>query len=211
MKFKEFLNEAPLPAHWDHGKYKGKLDYKEMIRYAESQAQTVGKGSSRVAFDIDYEGRKTVLKVARNMQGISQNVQELKYMLSPEGKATHLFIPVIDYDEENRKARWIHCEYAFKITDDYFKKHVGVELGVMIRCIMADLGKLKHVDEDKYNELKKDIHDWHLYNTLKDFLEKFPDIEVGDLARLDNWGLYKGQAVILDIGYDSISRQLYWN
>jgi len=36
-------------------------------------AKRLGGGSSRVAFLIDYQGRKTILKVAKNNKGLAQS------------------------------------------------------------------------------------------------------------------------------------------
>ena len=73
MRAKEFTLEAPLPPDWDKEQLNLRQTFKNRIKYAVSKAQRIGSGSSRVAFIIPYEGRNTVLKVAKNLKGLAQN------------------------------------------------------------------------------------------------------------------------------------------
>ena len=74
MRIKELLLESPpLPEDWDKDIFNERVPFKTRIEYAKARAEQVGKGSSRVAFVIPYQGRKTVLKVALNAKGMAQN------------------------------------------------------------------------------------------------------------------------------------------
>lgn len=78
MRIIEILNETPLPDDWDKGKFvKKDNSFKSIINYAKERAKRIGSGSSRVAFIVQYQGRETVLKIAKNNKGIYQNRQEI--------------------------------------------------------------------------------------------------------------------------------------
>ena len=211
MKFAEFLAEAPLPDVWDKDKFKGRLDFKGMVEYAMQKSKTLGEGSSRVAFNIEYKGRETALKIAKNQKGIAQNVQEIMYLNNEEIKKLNITIPLIDYDTTNHKARWLHTEKADKIYDSYFEEEIGLPLRDAILYINRDINPPKmtigsKLQAERGELLKKDSP---IVKAIYKLLTGFPEIGCGDLARIQNWGMYKGHPVILDIGYDSTSSVLY--
>ena len=211
MKFSEFLNESPLPDSWDKDKFKGQLDFKGMVEYALERSKSLGEGSSRVAFNIEYKGRETALKIAKNAKGIAQNVQEILYLNDENIKKLNITIPLIDYDTTNHKARWLHTEKADKIYDSYFEEELGLPLREAILYINRDINPPKlsigsKLQGERGEKIKKDSH---IVKAIYKLLTDFPEIEYGDLARIQNWGMYKGRPVILDIGYDSTSAVLY--
>ena len=201
MKFSEFLNEAPLPDSWDKEKYKGRLDFKEMVRYASERAAILGKGSSRIAFEIDFKNTKSALKIALNPAGISQNIQEVKYLSDSHLQKLGIVIPLIDYDKENYKPRWVQVAIAGRINEDFFKEKYGYTLKEIVYYIHKDLNG-KNPDS-----LQIDQGD-QLIKSLYDLIGNYKDLLYGDLARIDNWGLYKGRPVIIDIGFDAISQKM---
>lgn len=201
MKFSEFLNEAPLPDSWDKEKYKGRLDFKEMVRYASERAAILGKGSSRIAFEIDFKNTKSALKIALNPAGISQNIQEVKYLSDSHLQKLGIVIPLIDYDKENYKPRWLQVAIAGRINEDFFKEKYGYTLKEIVYYIHKDLnGK----NPDSLQIDQGDI----LIKGLYDLIGNYKDLLYGDLARIDNWGLYKGNPVIIDIGFDAVSQKM---
>lgn len=210
MKFKEFLNEAPLPDDWDKEKYKGRLDFKGMVNYALERAPSVGAGSSRVAFKISYQGRDTVLKIAKNPKGVAQNTQEANYLSDPYIKNLGITIPIIDYDTTNHKPRWIHTELADQIHEDAFIKETGLHLKDFVLYCKNEVWPPKLYDKKAHEERSALINkDSHLYKSFILLIHHYSDLEVGDLIRIANWGIYKGKPVIIDIGFDSISKALY--
>lgn len=208
MKFKDFLNEAPLPDKWDKDKFKGRLDFKGMVEYAIERSKVLGKGSSRIAFEIEYEGRSTALKIAMNPAGIAQNEQESKYLNDSLIVDLGITIPIIDFDTTNIKPRWIHTEMADSIDEDVFIKIFGIDLKNAITCIVADNNVMAPQSELTKNNMKLLNRDNDLYRSIKKLLVSNPDILYGDIARIVNWGLYKNKPVILDIGYDSVSSKI---
>lgn len=223
MKFKEFLQEnqlleAPLPDDWDKDKFKKGASFKETVSYAQERAAKIGTGSSRVAFVIPFEGRQTVLKVAKNKKGIAQNLQEVGYLDDGYASQIGLLIPIIDYDESNGDdIKWIHVEKAEKITDkDFIKYTGGLGCGELVSyCRNQVHGRIYYPAADKKTidaalEYCEE-NDVDLINNLIDFLHTFDDKDKmsGDLTRVANWGMYKGHPVIIDIGFDDVTAKLY--
>ena len=70
MRLTEFtdrvIDEAPLPPDWDETQFTPKTSFKQRLAYALERAKKLGAGSSRVAMIIEYQGRPTALKVAKN-------------------------------------------------------------------------------------------------------------------------------------------------
>lgn len=221
MKIQELLeglNEAPLPDEWDKTVYTPANSYKKRIDYAVARAQKLGKGSSRTAFDIPYQGRATVLKVAHNVKGMAQNEAEASfledYVLSQSG----ITIPLIDYDEEHDQPVWIHTEKAQKATqktlcdimkcpslNDLVQSSIQAYTG---RSIYGDiLQQSQEFVQKKYGDDAVD--------TFLDYVDKLQDLQshgvhVGDFARAANWGLFNGEPVVIDVGFTKDIQQQYY-
>lgn len=204
MRFKEFLLETPLPSDWDKDVFKENVPFETKLAYAKQRAQEIGQGSSRVVFEIQYRGRKTVLKIAKNAHGIMQNKVELQTLQDPFNKKLGLFIPIIDGDENGN---WIHTEYAEPATVSDFRKEVNVSLDTFVdyflnlQQALVGKGMLKIIIPflDRMNTESK------LYIKMEDFVDKNmknPNLVLGDYFGLDNWGKYKNQLVIVDAGFD---------
>ena len=201
----EKIFEAPLPPDWDHEMFSPRASFRKMVQYAKDRAEQVGRGSSRVAFEIPYQGRRTVLKVATNRKGIAQNNAEANLLSDFYLSGIGITIPLIDYDEENgSRVSWVHTEYAEKITKKQLERRFFE--GVDLNTIMLNLeyrkgyGRRVEVPESlQYNEY---------YNMLSDLVLSF-DLPAGDFARRANWGLYKGEPVIIDLGLTSETQKLY--
>lgn len=207
--YQGIIQEAPLPPDWDQSMFTGRQGtYKQMIEYAKARAQQIGKGSSRVAFEVPYQGRKTVLKVAlSNTKGLAQNEEEAELFSDWYIRNLGIVIPLIDYDERNSKPTWIHTEYADKITKSQLKRFFG---GIDINVILASVDYQKTGKKNWfYKELPPEIHENENYQNLVDLVINFPRIETGDLGRAANWGIYKGRPVILDLGFTESTVSLY--
>ena len=204
MSFKDFLTEAPLPDHWDKSKFSGKMNFKEMIAYAIEQSEKVGSGSSRVAFKVEYKGRPTVIKIAKNKKGISQNQEEIAILDDGFLGSLDCVIPLIDYDTDD-EPRWIHTEFAEKIKPSFFVKETGVSLADMVDYYTA-VAQGNKPDKEIDNKIN---HDSDLTIAFSDLLSGAEDLESGDLRRIANWGLYKGNAVVIDLGFTETSAKLY--
>lgn len=209
---RENITEAPLPAEWDKTVYTPAQSYKKRIDYAVARAQKLGTGSSRVAFDIPYEGRNTVLKVAKNAKGMAQNQAEASLLEDGYLQQLGIMIPLIDYDEEHAQPVWIHTEKAMKATPKQL-------------CDLMKCGKLDWlVDAAKYAQTgqgrdhnddvvklygEEGLETFHEYVDLLQELHGF-EINLADFSRAANWGLYNGQPVVIDLGFtQEVAKQHY--
>jgi hypothetical protein len=207
----EVLDEMPLPADWDPQQYTQGTTFKQRLAYALERAKKLGTGSSRVATIIDYQGRPTVLKIAKNQKGLAQNSVEADILSDGYASQLGILIPIIDYDEQNREPTWVHTEMAQKASEKQLANMMGVDdLNDIVQMGNAIAGKskiLKHQDIVNYmrtrGKTEQQIETATEYgNILADLASSF-DVELGDFARKANWGLYNGKPVIIDVGFNS--------
>ena len=207
MRATDFITEAPLPDDWDQTVYKKETPFSVRVQYAKERAQRLGSGSSRVAFVIDYKGRQTVLKIAKNKKGIAQNEAESLILsdgyLHGQGK----MVPIIDYDTQGHT--WIHCELAQKATvvamRNYFQLNNWNDL-IRLEDKYAERANIRHRAEAQWDLCTQNATEDH-----KEMLEGWVSflhvlrvdfgVHLGDFDRIQNWGFYQGHPVILDVGF----------
>jgi hypothetical protein len=205
MRLFEVLQEAPLPDDWDKSRMKSNTSFASRIQYAKERAKQIGRGSSRVAFETPYQGRKTVLKIALNSKGMLQNSEEINFLDDHYVAQLGIVIPLIDYDEENNSPTWIHTEYAEKISQKQLEKYFG---GISMQNITDYLDHVTAKSKYKPADLPEEIHENEYFQALQDLIVNF-GIPAGDFARKANWGLYKGKPVIIDLGWTDTTAKLY--
>ena len=145
----EVLDEMPLPTDWDPQQFQNQnTSFKSRLAYALERAKKLGTGSSRVAMTIEYQGRPTVLKVAKNGKGLAQNSVEADILSDGYASQLGILIPIIDYDEQNSEPSWVHTELAQKASEKQLCAVMGcadlVELISMAKAIAGKLGKTTH-------------------------------------------------------------------
>ena len=211
MKIIELINETPLPSDWDSSKFNTSNSFESIVDYALERSKKIGTGSSRIAFEVEYKGRPTILKIAKNEKGLAQNEVESKMLSDGYIEKMELTIPLIDYDTTNIQPLWIHTEKANKVTEKKLCKLLHCDS--LFQLIQIVKSKYKHSSlyAHYYNELKEinteeeldDLEELidNLYSLSKDF-----NIALGDFQKTDSWGLYKGKPVIIDIG---LSMEVY--
>jgi len=217
-KFAKVLNEAPLPDDWDQEVYTPKVSFAKQVKYAVERAKKLGTGSSRVVFTIEYQGRPTALKIAKNKKGLAQNEREADYGLYQ--MYPDITTPLIDYDEVNHPPLWIHVEKADKLTASKFKAITGYSFENFGNMLHADesrrgVGRVgtafwsPRIPDEIKEQIKEQIENSELYYDVTSLMGNF-DILAGDLTRLANWGIYKGKPVIIDLGFSSdVQKQHY--
>lgn len=211
MKINEIIVEAPIPDDWDTTKFAKPTSFREMVAYAKERAKQLGKGSSRVAFEIPYQGRETVLKVALNNKGIAQNAEEIALFSDYYFRQSEIVVPVIDWDEANPdRPTWIHLEKVQKITKKQLANFLGgVDISNALSHLKRQLGRSNFsfsIEPEKIEAME----DSELYQALQDLLGNYNQIIFGDLMRTANWGLYQGRPVIIDIGFTETTQKLYY-
>ena len=208
------LQEAPLPDDWDKSIYSDRVSFKKRIEYAKQHAKRIGGGSARVAFEIPYQGRQTVLKVAKNRKGMAQNEEEAGMLRTAEvlGASGSVVVPMIDYDETQSQPTWLHVEYARKLkSTNEFKRLTGFELEDLL-AYAAKISSLNFPGRQK--EFSKEFEEavWKEDSFAYDLVSFIGNTEMhlGDLTRPANWGVYKNRPVIIDMGAsEDIIRKFY--
>lgn len=213
--FEIITTEAPLPDDWDKEVYKPTTSYKKRIEYAVARAQKLGTGSSRVAFTITFEGRPTVLKVAKNAKGMAQNEAEANILDDSYLESLDIAIPLIDYDTDHDQPVWIHTELAQKATEKtlcaLMKCPSLDDLVTHASYIVSgqDASKMQNYLKQKYSE--DDMDTFFEYSDKLTTLANDFDINIGDFRRAANWGILNGnQPVVIDLGYTTTVQKMYW-
>lgn len=206
IKENETIMEVPLPQDWDKEVYKPSTSFKKRIEYAVARAQKLGTGSSRVALTIDYEGRPTVLKIAKNRKGMAQNEAEANILDDFYLKNLDIAIPLIDYDTDHDQPTWIHTELASKATQK--------QLCNIMKCPSLDI-LIDHASYIANGQNASKLQAWLKTKLSEDDLETFfnysdkltdlhssYDINLSDFRRAANWGLLNGtKPVVIDLGF----------
>lgn len=200
--FIEFLKESPIPDDWDSAKLiKKDNSFKNIIKYVKEKAKSIGQGASRVAFVVPFQGRKTVIKVAKNKFGIKQNISEIDTLNDWYLKDTGLFIPMIDYDKDEDQPSWIQTEYASPVTEQQIANYFGFG------------------DFSKFQSFLSNLIGFHRNKiTPKRFMELYPDDLTDEQSQLQdwignfgiksidnhkkNWGLFQNRVVMIDAGFN---------
>lgn len=210
------LDEMALPANWDPTQLGHDKTFKNRLAYARERAQRLGAGSSRVAFIIPDQGRKTVLKIAKNRKGLAQNEAEAKILTDGYLGKLDIVIPLIDYDRTTRQPVWIQTELAnftsepelcgkLKCTTltqfcgyvGYILHHPGKEMWKNVPTVLAK--KFSESDVDQFLEYANEMAD----------LANSSNIIVNDFQFPENWGIYKGRPVVIDLGFTEEVYKLY--
>ncbi len=204
VRLSQFLSEAPLPDDWDDAMYNDKVPFARRVAYAKERAKRLGSGSSRVAFVIPYQGRDTVLKIAKNRKGMAQNDVEIQILDDHYAQSLGLFIPLIDYDEQNESPTWIHTELAKKATEADFVKACGGTLNDLLAYASEYHGK-----KVPYGDASKVNGESELAEAMMDYVGSYSP-NIADYRNIKNWGVYNGSPVIIDAGYNDDVQQLYY-
>ncbi len=206
MKVSDILTESPLPDDWDKKMFNpNKVSFARRREYIMKRVNTIGEGSSRIAAEIEYEGRPTVLKVAKSHTGIAQNIFESKKLSDPNVTKHNISIPMIDYDTDNNYSPiWIHVEYADRMTLTRFKEFFsGFSPIQLIENIKTGIGEERtkvEFNDDDTKMFKKSIVDNESIRNLISLLMQNKDINFNELRSLTNWGIYQNHPVIIDLG-----------
>jgi len=219
----EVLDEMPLPADWDPQQMRQQgTTFKSRLAYALERAKKLGTGSSRVATTIEYQGRPTVLKIAKNAKGLAQNSVEADILSDGYASQMGILIPIIDYDEQNREPSWVHTELAQKANEKQLCSLMKCQsLNDLIRAAQAQLNEYGTrsrailndiIDKnDHFGSSEQDADTFLEYvNRLAELKSSF-DVELADFHRPANWGLYQGKPVIIDVGFNSNVLNQYYS
>lgn len=214
VKINDIIKETPLPQDWDKTQLDSSQSFKSRIDYAVSKSKKIGSGSSRVVFSIPYQGRVTALKIAKNSKGMAQNTAEVDLLSDNYIKMLGIVIPLIDFDEDNSSPIWLQTERAEPVTSVSQLNQLLSAISVKYLVGYAEYlsGNRLHPDaitQDEYISLHRDSNfsDEEIEHSLvyaDAFTElKNYDVNLADLTRYQNWGIWQGKPVIIDLGLTS--------
>lgn len=223
MRATEFITEVPLPSDWDPEQLSLRQTFKDRLRYALDRAKRLGGGSSRVAMTIEYQGRPTVLKVAKNAKGLAQNEAEIEILLDGYTGRLPIVIPLIDHDKANKRPVWLQTELAKKVRGDTLQKLLHApSMWLFMNQVRNLAGNRGRYDMDD-NEIQKNYFQtnstWRPtdqgFEIFRTYAEELADlatsstIELGDFNNPANWGVYNNRPVVLDLGFTEDTAALY--
>lgn len=173
-------------------KLNGIKDFDKRIEFAEKHLKRIGEGSSRMVFEFKSG---LILKIAKNKKGLVQNIQE---SLPSMRRSCVNKVLASDID-----GKWVIVKFVEKITKEQFEKFTDMNFknfGSTLYYVFNNEQDLKKSDE------YKDIKNNSFFNDIVD-LVKDNDLQVGDLIKIDSYGLIdKNKIVLTDYG---LSRDIY--
>ena len=206
------ISEAPLPPDWDEQAMVARkgTTIKSRLDYALERAYRLGAGSSRVAMIIPYQGRETVLKVAKNRKGLAQNAEEVSILGDGYFSRMDILIPLID-SAPGPEVTWIQTELASPVKDNQtLTKLLGADIRVVLDYVDTYDSKFKRSRANSVEQWRERLLAEVLPGREGDVVElaeKLYDLKNGssldliDCVQYQNWGIYQGRPVIIDAGY----------
>jgi hypothetical protein len=221
MRAREIIQEVPLPQDWDPEQMSLRQTFKDRLKYALDRAKRLGGGSSRVAMTIEYQGRPTALKVAKNRKGLAQNQAEIEILSDGYAGRLPIVIPLIDFDRANAEPVWLQTELARRVQAPTLMKMLHTPtMWLLTNQVRNLVGKrMPHeMDDDKIKETYFGYDNGATeadYEKFRDYADQIAELimsstlEIGDLQNPANWGVYNGRPVIIDLGFTEDTMELY--
>lgn len=184
------------------------MSFNKKVAYCkEMLGAPIGKGSSRLVFQIDDE---TVLKLAMNGKGIAQNEQELRF--KNDYYIGGCFPKIYDgSDEENYF--WIVSEYVLPAKKEDFKEVLGMPFSDVVEyvdalCLSNSREQWCRQNGNKkvqalYAKYEENEDAMELMNNISELYYGY-DMEIGDYRVINNYGMVMREGyptiVFLDAG-----------
>lgn len=166
----ELLQEVTYPAGFDLQAFKGLKNIKDRLAYAKARLPVLGKGSSRIVFEVDPN---TALKIAMNRKGLAQNKTEID---------SEHFMTANIYAHGDAGG-WLEMEKAAPVTEQEFEAlSGGISIGELERFVTYNMEggfkPLGYDDAEEDSEFFRDVID----------LVGSGNLAPGDVGRLSSWG-----------------------
>jgi hypothetical protein len=210
-KLIESYLEEDYPTNFDLTEFSKLTSFNKRIQYCQERLKRISSGSSRIVYMVDDT---KVLKIARNQKGLAQNEIEASYSNYYDLK--EITAEVFAYDQ---KDLWIEMELARKVTTKNFLQVIGFSFEDYCRLINEDYYKanqsargmrLKPVSP----ELKAEMVENEFVHEILNYMRGY-DIPVGDLMKLNSYGLVKRNGVddivMIDYGLNSSVWEDYYS
>ena len=164
------------------------MSFKKKIRIATQYSKRIGKGSARDVFEVDYQKKPTVMKIAKNEKGFRQNLAEVNIYKKFRNKPPFM-VPMLSYDDnKDADTSWIHLMKATKFDEGEFYRYFDLSFDEFRKTLSAIINN----DKNENKENKK----------VKEFMKfiKRADLMAGEYSQQSNWMCYMGKPVIVDAG-----------
>ena len=203
-QFKEMMKEMAYPTTFNMDEFKSLPSFAARIRYCQERLQRLSSGTSRIVYKIDDE---KVLKLAKNRKGIAQNQAEGgDYYKNSIG----CFAEIYDVDDNYL---WIEMQLARKARVSDFKRITGYGWDVICEWIRycrshySRYGCYNHEYDKIFDseEFQEELENYSIFYYLEDYLGNYQLESIGDLTRLNSWGVVTDEygnenIVIIDSG-----------
>ena len=193
--------------------------FNERVKYCKKMlGPPIGNGSSRIVFQLDDE---TCLKLAKNNKGVAQNLEEIRI----ERDRFISYIPKIYNGSDAENGLWVITQYVLPAKPIDFEKVLGISFKEVAEFAEYTEKRFNY-SASYYNIRNADKIVRNLYDKYEDneiVTELFGDIEdlkssydqcVGDLTRIQNWGMVRENGntflVILDSGFSEEVNNNYY-
>ena len=161
--------------------------FKSRINYLEKNLKHLSSGSSRIVYKTN---KNTVIKLAKNEKGISQN----KVEASTKSKSKHVN-PVLSH---SKNYFWVEVPFLEKITTKQFEELCDVNFDDFSKSLQYGLKHLENSSQKKPSKFDK-ISQCDLYKDILEVAKKL-NLLPGDLIRISSWGTKNNVPVLIDVG-----------
>ena len=166
----------------------GEMSFKKKMKIAAQYSKRIGQGSARDVFEVDYEKKPTVMKIAKNEKGFRQNLAEVNIYKKFRNKPPFM-VPMLSYDDnKDADTSWIHLMKATKFDEGEFYRYFDLSFNEF-RKVLSDIINNQE-NENKNNK------------QVKEFMKfiKRANLMAGEYRQASNWMCYNSKPVIIDAG-----------
>ncbi len=169
----------------------------ERVRYCDSHLQKLGAGSARIVYAYN---ENSVLKLAKNSSGISQNTAEDDYVKQK-------YSSVAKVKKSNNEGKWIIMELATRAKERDFLRLAGIPFSLYVEYMRfkdSESSGRKPRNTFSTEDFRK-LSSSRFINDLQNLIMDY-DMPIGDLLRVSSWGIVKRNGreklVLVDYGFD---------
>lgn len=181
--------------------------FNEKVKYCKQMLGfPIGNGSSRLVFQLDDE---TCLKLAKNQKGVAQNLAEIS--IASDGFVS--YIPKVYNGSDEENGLWIITQYVLPAKEGDFKKTMDIDFKD-IKDFVLNMDR-SYDRKDSFLRKMADSMIHHLYQKYEDNEEAIEllnnihelkasyDQFVGDLSRINNWGMVRENGKVYMVALDT--------
>jgi hypothetical protein len=167
--------------------------FEEKIKYCKENLVQIGKGSSRLVFDLS---KNSVLKLAWNEKGLGQNLMEQSDQIH---KLFGDMVPALKKKCQGDKIYWIVMEKAKPVDEETFEKISKIPFKTFQKA-MTEMKLVNYKEKkDVSEETKELLKTSHFLDLVQDLTFSL-GLLVGDVIKTSSWGTIGNRLVILDTG-----------